>query len=209
MRVLFALVLGVGLLIGFPTLATTLRLPEEIELLIVDGKPLGSTLLRGAGSLELEQGRHQLVLIVTKKLAETDGQHKYASPYIIVQFHSQNARQLIFQLPSLATGAERERFERQPAMALVNQNGESVGATFSRLSADRQVLIDALHQYNLNQSLAQTVPQPTAENPTAYPLGQSEHMLKFWFLQADDATREQFLLWARQQKPADTLNHQH
>ncbi|WP_174249792.1 DUF2057 family protein [Candidatus Sodalis sp. SoCistrobi] len=53
MNFLRVLVMGLCILTGFPVMATTLQLPEELELLIVDGKALGSSLLRGASSLEL------------------------------------------------------------------------------------------------------------------------------------------------------------
>ncbi|WP_413730709.1 DUF2057 family protein [Sodalis sp. RH22] len=158
MRFLIALVLGIGLFAVFPVLATTLRLPAEIELLIVDGAPIGSTLLRGADSLELARGRHQLVLTVSDRgSAATASRHAYTSPYIVVQFHTRNARQLTFQLPPLATPEQRDRFSRQPLMRLIDQNGDAIDTTFSRLIADREALLDALRGYNLNRE-----PQPDA-----------------------------------------------
>ncbi|NDL61983.1 YccT family protein [Acerihabitans arboris] len=215
MRFMPAVVIGIGLLAGIPALATTLRLPEEMELLIVDGKPLGSTLLRGADSLELEQGRHQLVFIITKVLPDATGSpRKYTSPYIITQFTTQYARQLIFQLPTLATSADRDRFSHQPVIRLQDQRGVAVDATFSRLNTDGQALMDALHRYNLSLGLAQAIPPPTAgagngsaagSTPITVPpaagagMGQNERMLRFWFLQADEPTREHFLQWARRQ----------
>jgi len=48
--------------------ATTLRLATEIDLLILDGKKVSSSLLRGAGSIELENGPHQLVFRVEKSI---------------------------------------------------------------------------------------------------------------------------------------------
>lgn len=44
--------------------ATSLRLSNDIDLLVLDGKKVSSSLLRGAESIELENGRHQLVFRV-------------------------------------------------------------------------------------------------------------------------------------------------
>lgn len=223
MRFLLALVIGIGLLSGFPALATTLRLPEEMELLIVDGKPLGSTLLRGADSLELAQGRHQLVFTVASVGSEPPGSpHAYTSPYIVAQFHTHNARQLIFQLPVLTLPAERDRFSHQPLIRLTDEHGAAVDATFNRLTTDSSALTDALRRYNLDQGLARPSPPPAGDgsgghtgisgsapvSPTGgVGAGQIEQMLQFWFLQADDTTRVRFLQWAQGQHKAPTSSH--
>lgn len=49
--------------------ATSLRLSNDIDLLVLDGKKVSSSLLRGADSIELENGRHQLVFRVEKPFA--------------------------------------------------------------------------------------------------------------------------------------------
>ncbi len=49
--------------------ATTLRLSNEVDLLVLDGKKVSSSLLRGAESIELENGPHQLVFRVEKPSA--------------------------------------------------------------------------------------------------------------------------------------------
>lgn len=157
MRFLIALIIGIGLFSSRPALATTLRLPEEMELLIVDGAPLGSSLLRGADSLELERGRHQLVFTVSRKESGAgENRQTYTSSYIVAQFHTRDARQLTFLLPALTTQSEREHFSRQPLIRLIDQNGAVVEAVFSRLPSDGAALMDALRRYNINQN-----PPPT------------------------------------------------
>ncbi|XBS71108.1 hypothetical protein ABK905_09060 [Acerihabitans sp. KWT182] len=56
MKFLHAIVMGISFFASLPAAATTLQLPQALELLIVDGSPVNSTLLRGAGSLELTRG---------------------------------------------------------------------------------------------------------------------------------------------------------
>ncbi len=61
----------VALILMMPSLAwgTTLRLSGEIDLLVLDGKRVSSSLLKGADSIEIDNGPHQLVLRVEKTLA--------------------------------------------------------------------------------------------------------------------------------------------
>lgn len=49
-------------------LATTLRLSNDIDLLVLDGKKVSSSLLRGADSIQLDNGPHQIVFRVEKTL---------------------------------------------------------------------------------------------------------------------------------------------
>lgn len=49
--------------------ATTLRLSSDIDLLVLDGKKVSSSLLRGADSIELDNGPHQVVFRVEKPSA--------------------------------------------------------------------------------------------------------------------------------------------
>jgi uncharacterized protein YccT (UPF0319 family) len=53
-------------LIPVNVLATSLRLSGDIDLLVLDGKKVSSSLLRGAESIELENGVHQVVFRVEK-----------------------------------------------------------------------------------------------------------------------------------------------
>ena len=52
--------------------ATTLRLSTDIDLLVLDGKKVSSSLLRGADSIELDNGPHQVVFRVEKTIRLTN-----------------------------------------------------------------------------------------------------------------------------------------
>lgn len=56
-------------LLPVTVVATTLRLSTDIDLLVLDGKKVSSLLLRGAESIELDNGPHQLVFRVEKPFA--------------------------------------------------------------------------------------------------------------------------------------------
>ncbi|TCV98186.1 YccT family protein [Biostraticola tofi] len=207
MNFLRAIVIGISLVIGFPALATSLQLPEELELLIVDGKALGGSLLRGAASLELEKGHHQVVFTLKQRVsAPGDKQHLYTSPFIIITFDPLNAARVKFELPALTTQKEAEKFSRQPSVKLVDHRGTPVQATVARLDTDRQGLMQAVNNYNRRHGLEslihpQSTPQDIASSVAARKSqspaeSQTEQMLRFWFLQADTPTRTRFMRWA-------------
>lgn len=50
--------------ISMPAVATTLKLSPDIDLLVVDGKKMTGSLLKGADSLELDGGQHQLLSLI-------------------------------------------------------------------------------------------------------------------------------------------------
>ena len=62
------LTLLIALCLPISVSATTLRLSSEVDLLVLDGKKVSSSLLRGADSIELENGPHQLVFCVEKTI---------------------------------------------------------------------------------------------------------------------------------------------
>lgn len=210
MNFLRVLVMGLSILTGFPVMATTLQLPEELELLIVDGKALGSSLPRGASSLELEQGHHQLVFTLVQPPTDAKGtlSSSCSALYIVIGFSTDEARRLQFVLPPMANRAEGERFCLQPLIGLQDQDQKPLPVSVSRLDADKNSLLPALEQYNRRHG--PTVPAPRPAKSTVSPpftssaSGHAEQMLRFWFLQADTASRERFLDWVRQRHATST-----
>ncbi|WP_158302360.1 DUF2057 domain-containing protein [Sodalis glossinidius] len=193
-------------------MATTLQLPEELELLIVDGKTLGSVLLRGASSLELKQGHHQMVFTLVQPPSNGKGTitPSCSALYIVIGFSTGEARRLKFVLPTLASRAEGERFCHQPLISLQDQDQKPLPVSVSRLDADKNGLLSALEQYNRRYGPTVPAPRPvkSAVNPpplTGSTSGHAEQMLRFWFLQADMASRERFLAWVRQRDSASSL----
>lgn len=70
--------------------ATTLRLSNEVDLLVLDGKRVSGSLLRGADSIELENGPHQLVLRVEKNIRLSGNEERlYISPPLVISFDTQ------------------------------------------------------------------------------------------------------------------------
>ena len=55
----------IALCLPVSVFATTLRLSTDVDLLVLDGKKVSSSLLRGADSIELDNGPHQLAVSYT------------------------------------------------------------------------------------------------------------------------------------------------
>ena len=54
----------IALCLPVSVFATTLRLSTDVDLLVLDGKKVSSSLLRGADSIELDNGPHQFACLV-------------------------------------------------------------------------------------------------------------------------------------------------
>ncbi len=77
--------------------ATTLRLSTDVDLLVLDGKKVSSSLLRGADSIELDNGPHQLVFRVEKTIHLSNSEERlYISPPLVVSFNTQLINRSIF-----------------------------------------------------------------------------------------------------------------
>lgn len=62
-----------ALLVAANLQATTLKLSADIDLLVLDGRKISGSLLKGADGLELERGEHQLLFRVEKTVNNYPG----------------------------------------------------------------------------------------------------------------------------------------
>lgn len=111
----------VALIMPVCVFATTLRLSTDIDLLVLDGKKVSSSLLRGADSIELDNGPHQVVFRVEKTIRLADNEQQvYISPPLVVSFNTQRISQVNFRLPRLETEKESLAFDASPRIELVD-----------------------------------------------------------------------------------------
>jgi len=66
MKAMMAALLSVCL--SAPAYATSLKLSPELDLLVIDGKKMSGAILKGADSLEVDAGQHQILFQVSKIL---------------------------------------------------------------------------------------------------------------------------------------------
>ena len=209
---------------SFSSVAMTLKLTPEIDLLVVDGKNMSGSLLKGADSLELNSGMHQILFKVIKPLP-TDPLVLYSSPPLIVVFNAHNTRSVAIKLPVINTLRDGHQFSKNPLYQLIGDNGHPLSVRHDVLRQDHLnnsttletvMAADNVGKYNASvPAFAAIPPSPVSAVPgttipvagvntphkTASLQGEkvTEQMLQYWFLQANPATQKRFLIWAKKQ----------
>ncbi|WP_165729773.1 curli synthesis inhibitor [Enterobacter hormaechei] len=208
----------VALIMPVCVFATTLRLSTDIDLLVLDGKKVSSSLLRGADSIELDNGPHQVVFRVEKTIRLADKEQQvYISPPLVASFNTQLISQVNFRLPRLETEKESLAFDASPRIELVDGDSMPIPVKLDILAltkrpkgtdyeADTETYNRASRRASLPQFATMMADDSTllsgvSELDVLPPQSQTltEQRLKFWFQNADPDTRARFLQWAKQQ----------
>jgi uncharacterized protein YccT (UPF0319 family) len=206
------------LLMPVSVFATTLRLSGDIDLLVLDGKKVSSLLLRGAESLEVDNGLHQVVFRVEKMIILPDQNRQlYVSPPLIANFNSQLVGQINFSLPKLETLEDTQTFTSRPHVSLLDGNAMPIPVKLDILAitqpGDNIDYEKATEAYNLANKQASSTQFSTPQsddstllsktneldNPAYQSQTLTEQRLKYWFQLADPQTRSRFLEWAKSQ----------
>lgn len=215
MRTVFFIAICWLLLLPLESWATTLRLSTDVDLLVLDGKKVSSSLLRGADSLELDNGPHQLVFRVEKNIrANAREQRLYISPPLIVSFDTKEVSQVNFNLPRIENDKESEEFDQAPHLQLLDGNATVIPVKVDVLPVkvtpqgidyeqDTQLYnksgkVASIKGFATMMADDSTLLSRTSEldaPPQSETL--TEQRLKYWFLQADKPTRERFLQWVK------------
>lgn len=199
-------------------MATTLRLSGDVDLLVLDGKKVSSLLLRGAESIELDNGPHQVVFRVEKMVMLADQNRQlYVSPPLVASFNSQLIGQVNFSLPRLETLEETQAFTTTPHVTLLDGNAAPIPVKLDILAVtqvgediDYEKATEAYNQARKQASDTQfSTPLPDdstllsktneLDNPAYQSQTLTEQRLKYWFQLADPATRHRFLEWVKTQ----------
>ncbi|MCX2193319.1 DUF2057 family protein [Pantoea agglomerans] len=194
----------ITLLVSASCSAITLKLDPQIDLLVLDGRKISGSLLKGADSLELDRGQHQFLFRVEqRRKGQNENVIAYQSVPMIVTFTAV-AKTITIQLPALETKRERYHFDRSLNFQLVDEKGMEITSVRDHLpvttSADME---KAMLNYNRTRQIA-SVPR-FANTPSATPSSvrltadldwttQAElPSLHRWFHRFDEATRQQLL----------------
>jgi uncharacterized protein YccT (UPF0319 family) len=209
-----------SLLLSVSAAATTLKLSPYIDLLAVDGKKMTGSLLKGADSLELDGGQHQLLFKVTKPVRKNArSQVLYTSQPLIAVFNSQGIDSVSIELPRIENERDGRHFDETVNYKIIDKNGKalalkrdvlpmhalSAGVNLEKVIADynaqdRPASVPALA--HLRATTIADTPGTTKTNQKVITLqggNVSEQMLQYWFLQADKETQKRFITWANQQ----------
>ncbi|EPR1451726.1 curli synthesis inhibitor [Citrobacter koseri] len=201
--------------------ATTLHLSNDIDLLVLDGKKVSSSLLRGADSIELDNGPHQLVFRVEKTIRLSSHEERlYISPPLVISFNTQLISQVNFHLPHLETEREAAHFSTTPRLELLDGDAMPIPVKLDILAItstakiiDYETETERYNKADKRASLPQfatmmaddsTLLSGISELDAVPPQSQAltEQRLKYWFKQADPQTRNNFLQWAEKQPPS-------
>lgn len=191
------------LLVSASCQAITLKLDPEIELLVLDGRKISGSLLKGAGSLELERGQHQFLFRVEKPGA--DAAHFQSVPMIVT--FSANAHSVAIRLPALNNRRERTTFDKTLNFQLIDERGMEITSLRDHLPKESDNDFEkAMVNYNRDAHAA-SVPRFALHSLSA-----SEAQLNMdyawqdvsdlpslqgWFKRFDAATRLRFISWMK------------
>lgn len=191
------------LLVSASCHAITLKLDPEIELLVLDGRKISGSLLKGAGSLELERGQHQFLFRVEKPGA--DAAHFQSVPMIVT--FSANAHSVAIRLPALNNRRERTTFDKTLNFQLIDERGMEITSLRDHLPKESDNDFEkAMVNYNRDAHAA-SVPRFALHSLSA-----SEAQLNMdyawqdvsdlpslqgWFKRFDAATRLRFISWMK------------
>lgn len=198
--------------------ATSLRLSNDIDLLVLDGKKVSSSLLRGADSIELDNGPHQVVFRVEKTIRFSSHEERlYISPPLVISFDTQRVGQVNFHLPRLESERETSHFDTAPRLELLDGDAMPIPVRLDILAITSKArIIDyeaeterynkaakraSLPQFATKMADDSTLLSGVSELDTIPPQSQTltEQRLKYWFRQADPKTRSSFLQWVEKQ----------
>lgn len=214
--------LVVTALLSISTLATAtpLKLSPDIDLLAVDGKKMTGSLLKGADSLELDGGQHQLLFKVNKSIrSDQQEQVPYVSLPIIATFNTQNISTVAIELPHIENDRDAQRFDSTLNYQVIDAKGSNLPIRHDVLHSAKVSsstdLEKVMSDYNRQdrpasvpafaQALTATPGIPLVSVPLNSPIvtpnskNASEQMLQYWFQQANKEIQQRFLRWGNKQ----------
>ncbi|EPX3053297.1 TPA: DUF2057 family protein [Salmonella enterica] len=201
-----ALTTFLALCLPVTVFATTLRLSNEVDLLVLDGKKVSSSLLRGAESIELENGPHQLVFRVEKTIRLPGNEERlYISPPLVISFDTQLISQVNFQLPRLALlDGDAMPIPVKLDILAITSTAKVVDYEIETERYNKSAKRASLPQFATMMADDSTLLSDVSELDTVPPQSQTltEQRLKYWFRLADPQTRHHFLQWAEKQPPS-------
>ncbi len=206
-----------ALFLPFSGRATTLQLSTEIDLLVLDGKKVSSSLLKGAESIELDNGVHQIVFRVEKNVrANAHEQRLYISAPLVVSFDTKQISQVNFNLPRIENEKESEIFDSTPHLQLLDGSAVVIPVKLDVLTItptpqgidyendaqryNKAGKVASMPQFATMMADDSALLSRTSElDPPVRPSETlTEQRLKYWFVQADKTTRERFLQWVKE-----------
>ena len=192
----------IALCLPVSVFATTLRLSTDVDLLVLDGKKVSSSLLRGADSIELDNGPHQLVFRVEKTIHLSNSEERlYISPPLVVSFNTQLINQVNFRLPRLELDGDATPIPVKLDILAITSTAKTIDYEVEVERYNKSAKRASLPQFATMMADDSTLLSGVSELDAIPPQSQvlTEQRLKYWFKLADPQTRNTFLQWAEKQ----------
>lgn len=183
----------------------TLRLPDSLKVVAANGENTDLS-----GHIPLPDGLNQLAVRLETEFGRTPDEMELAYSDVFVMTFTAADTRLSLQLPKVRDAAQLKRFNRDPDLRLTDQDGQPLKIQIARLEKEGfQLMRDygaELSAFNQSDSPAavgsldtsQSVQGPAAPSlvkPGTNQAAMAEAMLKYWYQQADAATRARFKAW--------------
>ena len=155
----FAVVGVLTTCLSLPALSATLKFSPEINLLVIDGKKVSSSLFKGSKGLELTDGQHQILFKVEKpiRIGSRD-EEMYTSSTLIANFDSTNSDIVSIELPKITTKSEANRFDKNISYRFVNEKDQTINSVQDKLVIQGLVIATdyelEMAKYNAGNNIA-------------------------------------------------------
>ena len=195
-----------------------LKVPENIRLLVVNemevNKGWDGFFKSGPDALTLKNGKNQIVYQIDQFFykGETQSQRIRSTPYVVTFTASDTTVKL--EIPHFDSIGDAKIFEKNPRPILL-QNNQPLAFQFDRLKIGGGLNLTRdyakyVEQYNRQGgNAAITITASTASTASTAKITASEKTiqakssiadqnLRYWFKEADEKTKKEFLSWAVQ-----------
>ncbi|WP_160174052.1 DUF2057 domain-containing protein [Endozoicomonas montiporae] len=209
---------------AFAGVESTLKLPVRAELLVLDGKAAKDLDLSRGKPIQLTKKRHQVVFELKETLGSGNNVEQFTSRPFVISFHPLDGHHYTIEAPRLLNRRQADAINRDPGskITVVNEKQEEVAYEIATLPSrgiqiGRNYAAD-VRKFNMTDNEAafpELAGAQVAESTHGFARAQqdtsiysgaetntpeenvmAERMLKYWFTEADSATRKSFLEWA-------------
>lgn len=175
----------------------TLQVPEHLEVLSINGKEVKGNLMQQSRHYSLAVGETVVELRYNdiQEASIGDSHTTFRSNPVGIRFNTEDNHYYLLHAPRPSNEAAAAIFNKTPkAVVLDRATLNEVKQTFFDISAQKKN--ELLAAANSVSSVTTPAPAPTTIAPTATATPNSEWIsqnLWYWWQQADEATRKQFL----------------
>ena len=211
-----------------PTIAdNTLILPTTTRLLVIDGQDASDQ--SRTRELTLDNGRHQVVFQLRSLVRDGSESDMFTSSPYIMTFDLSGDQTFTVKAPTLRSRRDADNLTRSPntQITLLNQQGKKTPFEFGVLNR-RGLLIGGdivrdVQEFNRadNPAAMRTGSEtahvaagnsnkqvlslsPISAGASSTNQSTSEHMLQYWYNQANEETRARFLRWVAQKQSSES-----